>query len=213
MSTTVTKILKPTIVNETNFGYTHNRWGFKAADDFDYTSLYRVDARHRSATVRAVRGVHRSARARQGSARRSSTSGRMRRDSARPAATGRTWRTSAWEREHPVGRRTDSPPEPERPVRLQQRSVDDVGPPQHQDGCRHRVQPEDRAGFRRLHGKLRFRPRREQPAEHRQRLREHAARRLHDLHRADEPRRSRRPALAERFLRAGQLARDAAADG
>ena len=24
-----------------NFGYTHNRWGFKAADDFDYTSLYR----------------------------------------------------------------------------------------------------------------------------------------------------------------------------
>ena len=41
MSTTVTKILKPTIVNETNFGYTHNRWGFKAADDFDYTSLFR----------------------------------------------------------------------------------------------------------------------------------------------------------------------------
>jgi hypothetical protein len=41
MSGTVTKILKPTIVNETNFGYTHNRWGFKAADDFDYRSLYR----------------------------------------------------------------------------------------------------------------------------------------------------------------------------
>jgi hypothetical protein len=41
MSTTMTKVLKPTIVNETNFGYTHNRWGFKADDDFDYTSLYR----------------------------------------------------------------------------------------------------------------------------------------------------------------------------
>ena len=41
LSTTVTKVLKPTMVNETNFGYTHNRWGHRAADDFDYTSLYR----------------------------------------------------------------------------------------------------------------------------------------------------------------------------
>jgi hypothetical protein len=41
MSTTFTKVLKPNIVNESNFGYTHNRWGFKAADDFDYRSLYR----------------------------------------------------------------------------------------------------------------------------------------------------------------------------
>jgi Carboxypeptidase regulatory-like domain len=39
-SSTVTQVLKPTVVNEMNFGYTHNRWGFKAADDFDYTSLY-----------------------------------------------------------------------------------------------------------------------------------------------------------------------------
>ena len=29
------------MVNEMSFGYTHNRWGFKAADDFDYSSLYR----------------------------------------------------------------------------------------------------------------------------------------------------------------------------
>ena len=36
----VTQVLKPTMVNEMTFGYTHNRWGFKAADDFDYTSLY-----------------------------------------------------------------------------------------------------------------------------------------------------------------------------
>jgi Carboxypeptidase regulatory-like domain/TonB-dependent Receptor Plug Domain len=36
----VTQILKPTVVNEMTFGYTHNRWGFKAADDFDYRSLY-----------------------------------------------------------------------------------------------------------------------------------------------------------------------------
>jgi hypothetical protein len=40
MSGTVTKIIRPTVVNEMNFGYTHNRWGFKAADNFDYTSLY-----------------------------------------------------------------------------------------------------------------------------------------------------------------------------
>ena len=37
-----------------NFGYTHNRWGFTAGDDFDYQSLS-VDPRHRSATIRALR--------------------------------------------------------------------------------------------------------------------------------------------------------------
>jgi hypothetical protein len=41
LSSTVTQVLKPTVVNEIGFGYTHNRWGFTAADDFDYTSLYR----------------------------------------------------------------------------------------------------------------------------------------------------------------------------
>jgi hypothetical protein len=41
LSSTVTQVLRPTVVNEINFGYTHNRWGFKAADDFDYRSLYR----------------------------------------------------------------------------------------------------------------------------------------------------------------------------
>jgi hypothetical protein len=38
---TLTQVLRPTVVNEMSFGYTHNRWGFRAADDFDYTSLYR----------------------------------------------------------------------------------------------------------------------------------------------------------------------------
>jgi hypothetical protein len=41
LSSTVTQVLRPTVVNEINFGYTHNRWGFKAADDFDYRTLYR----------------------------------------------------------------------------------------------------------------------------------------------------------------------------
>ena len=41
LSSTVTQVIKPTVVNEINFGYTHNRWGHKAADDFDYPSLYR----------------------------------------------------------------------------------------------------------------------------------------------------------------------------
>jgi hypothetical protein len=45
-SGTVTQVLKPTMVNEMNFGYTHNRWGFRAGpetevgSDFDYTKLY-----------------------------------------------------------------------------------------------------------------------------------------------------------------------------
>jgi hypothetical protein len=41
ISSTISQVLKPTVVNEIGFGYTHNRWGFKAADDFDYRSLYR----------------------------------------------------------------------------------------------------------------------------------------------------------------------------
>ena len=46
VSSTLTQVLRPTIVNEMNFGYTHNRWGFRAGpenrvgSDFDYTKLY-----------------------------------------------------------------------------------------------------------------------------------------------------------------------------
>ena len=45
-SSTITQVIRPTIVNEMNFGYTHNRWGFYAGPetavgkDFDYTTLY-----------------------------------------------------------------------------------------------------------------------------------------------------------------------------
>ena len=46
LSSTITQVLRPTVVNEMNFGYTHNRWGFTAGPetstkgDFDYTTLY-----------------------------------------------------------------------------------------------------------------------------------------------------------------------------
>jgi carboxypeptidase family protein/TonB-dependent receptor-like protein len=40
VSSGVTQILTPNVVNEMNFGYTHNRWGHKGADDFDYRTLY-----------------------------------------------------------------------------------------------------------------------------------------------------------------------------
>ena len=39
-SSSVTRVVRPNVVNEMNFGYTHNRYGFRAADDFDYRSLY-----------------------------------------------------------------------------------------------------------------------------------------------------------------------------
>ena len=45
-SSTVTQVLKSNVVNEMNFGYTHNRWGFtagpegKVGSSFDYTTLY-----------------------------------------------------------------------------------------------------------------------------------------------------------------------------
>jgi hypothetical protein len=41
LATTISQVLRPTVVNEIGFGYTHNRWGFTAGDDFDYKSLYR----------------------------------------------------------------------------------------------------------------------------------------------------------------------------
>ena len=59
IATTVSQVLQADVVNEIGFGYTHNRWGFTAADDFDYTSLYRSDAQRRSAAVRAVRATTR----------------------------------------------------------------------------------------------------------------------------------------------------------
>lgn len=46
LSSTLTQVLRPTVVNEMNFGYTHNRWGFTAGPEdsvgknFDYTQLY-----------------------------------------------------------------------------------------------------------------------------------------------------------------------------
>ncbi len=46
VSSTVTQVLKPNVVNEINFGYTHNRWGFTAGPEdsvgknFDYTTLF-----------------------------------------------------------------------------------------------------------------------------------------------------------------------------
>jgi hypothetical protein len=45
-SSTITQVIRPNIVNEINFGYTHNRWGFYAGPEtevgknFDYTTLY-----------------------------------------------------------------------------------------------------------------------------------------------------------------------------
>ena len=45
-SSTVTQVLRPTVVNEMNFGYTHHRCGFTAGEEtttkntFDYTTLY-----------------------------------------------------------------------------------------------------------------------------------------------------------------------------
>ena len=62
-----------------------------------------------------------------------------------------------------------------------------------------------------LHGELRLRAQRPEPAQHGQRLRERAPRRVHDLHRADQPRRPRPAALADGRVPAGQLAREPAA--
>ena len=96
LSTTITKILKPTIVNETNFGYTHNRWGFKAADDFDYQSLYRSTLGIDPPRFEPFGGVHRSARARRVwriPARRVAVCTAIQHDGR---AIVPTWRTTAW---------------------------------------------------------------------------------------------------------------------
>ena len=78
---TMSQVLRPTVVNEIGFGYTHNRWGFKAADDFDYTLAVSVRAQRRSAQVRAVRADYSDPPQIRGIGGRRSTSGRTRRDS------------------------------------------------------------------------------------------------------------------------------------
>ena len=67
---------------------------------------------------------------------------------------------------------------------------------------------EDRAAERQLHGELRLRAQRAESAQHGQRLCERAHRRLQHLHGADQPGRPRPPALADRRVSAGQLARE-----
>ena len=91
IASTISQVLRPTVVNEMGFGYTHNRWGFKAADDFDYTIAVSLRAERRSAAVRAVRGLFGSAAGLAGSASRS-TSGRTRRGSHRRRQSRRAGR-------------------------------------------------------------------------------------------------------------------------
>ena len=60
ISSTVTQVLKPTIVNEMNFGYTHNRWGFRAGPEdcggirFRLHETVRCDSRDHRAAAAAV---------------------------------------------------------------------------------------------------------------------------------------------------------------
>ena len=118
-----------------SFGYTHNRWGFKAADDFDYTSLYRSTLGVDPPRFEPFGGLLGSAAARRV---RRIAGGRVAVRAAiqpRPAATAN--RRTGVAIGTSVSRRADSPPEPERPVLLQRRPVDDDGAPQLQDGsCR-----------------------------------------------------------------------------
>ena len=166
-----------------------------------------VHARRRSAAVRAVRRLSTIRRRSAASAQQVDEWPYAPRFTHRRRQPRRAWRGLSARPDEPIPR-----------LNLSGRFYfnDDLsmttGPPQLQDGYVARVQPQDRARLGRLHGQLQLRPRRQQPAQHRQRLRQHAARRVHDLHRADEPRRSRRPPLAERLLFPGQLARDPAAD-
>ena len=133
LSTTVTQVLRPTVVNEMNFGYTHNRWGFKAADDFDYTSLYRstlgIDPPRFEPFGDYTDPPELSGFGALAGGRVAVCAAIHARAAATVAGPRRAIGTSAADEPH-------SPPEPERPVRLQRRPVDDEGPPQHQDGRR-----------------------------------------------------------------------------
>ena len=93
IATTVSQVLRPTMVNEIGFGYTHNRWGFKAADDFDYTSLYRSTLNVDPPRFESF-GDYSDPPEVKGLASRW-TNGRTRRVSARPAAIAPTWLISA----------------------------------------------------------------------------------------------------------------------
>ena len=212
MSTTVTKILKPTIVNETNFGYTHNRWGFKAADDFDYTSLYRstlgIDPPRFEPFAEyndppELGGFGASQLDEWPYAPRFSTTGGNRSN----LGNFRVGNGNIQSADEPIPR-----------LNLSGRFVfnNDLsmtwGRHNIKMGVAMEYNRKTEPGSADYMGNFDFGHNANNPAEHRQRLREHAARRLHDLHRADGPRGSRRAALAERLLRPGQLAYHAATD-
>ena len=70
-SSTITQVIRPTIVNEMNFGYTHNRWGFSAGQRRARRKSTSTTPRSTPRTLginaprlRAVRRVLRSAAAR-----------------------------------------------------------------------------------------------------------------------------------------------------
>ncbi len=69
-SSTITQVLKPNIVNEMNFGYTHNRWGFyrgsgdRGRQELRLHHAVRREAGHQRAQAAAVRRLFGSAEAR-----------------------------------------------------------------------------------------------------------------------------------------------------
>ena len=164
-----------------------------------------LDAERQSAAVRTVRGLLGSSRAvghrRAGGRMALRAALQHHRRQPRPGWPG-----------IPPARRADSPPEPERPVLFQRRPLDDARAHNFKMGMSLEYNRKTEPGSADYMGNFDFGAQREQPAQHRQRLREHAARRVHDLHRADQPRRPRRAPLAERLLLPGQLAHDAAPD-
>ena len=212
---TMTKVISPSMVNETIVGYSWNHWGHRvgtgAADPVQLHAVVagkrrQPDHQRARPLPAADRGVWRVRRARP----EGHEQGRVA-VSARAALHGRRPHQPA-----PVPsvglERSAAEVEPQRARHGQERPLLHARPAQlqvrHGDGA----QFQDRAGLAGLRRPVQLRAQRRQPDQLGQRLRQRAARGLHVVQRTQRADRPRRAALVWRVVRAGQLAADVTAD-
>ena len=204
------RCISPTMVNEVDRSASRRTTGASASapGDSNHTATtrdyYRSERRHRSAAAR-----RRTARP------AIRTSARVQKDSIRicPTCSFSGGDRPSLAQYRPTG---GNGPLPRRNENIRYTFQDDLswtkGRHNFKFGALRRARQQDRAGLERLHRRLQLRSQRRQPAQHRQRLRQRAARRVHELQRARQPRRRGGPALAVGRVRAGQLARQPAVD-
>ena len=166
ISSTVTKVMTPAVVNEMIFGHSQNRFGFLAGPEnstdgsFEVPLEVRVGSRHQRATAGTVRGVLGPADDREAgrsAGRRVAVCTEVRDNWRHSREPGRL---RHWSRERRAAH------ELQRPLLVPERSHRRAWTALVQVRVLHRVGPQDRTGLSGLPWQLQFRPQRQQSAQH-----------------------------------------------